>query len=190
MNLIAGLGNPEPKHKNTRHNIGFLVIDLLSEKLGVRLTDKRFQSRNAKISYKGKDIVLLCPSTYMNLSGKSIKACTAFYHVHSEDALIIHDDLDMPVGRIKVMRHGSAGGHKGVQSIIDHMGTTHFSRIKMGIGRPLFGETIEDYVLSPFYKDQQDKVIRMIRLAVLACQLFVLTGVESVMSQVNQKKRR
>jgi len=190
VKLIVGLGNPEPRYRNSRHNIGFSVLELLSESLNVRLTDQRFHSINTNINYKGIRAILLCPLTFMNLSGKSIKECTEFYHIRRKDVFIVHDDLDLPVNQIKVISKGGAGGHKGVQSAIDHLKGTDFPRIKIGIGRPLFGETIEDYVLSPFYKEQQDNVRKMIRLAVLACRLFILDGVESVMRQVNQRKRR
>jgi PTH1 family peptidyl-tRNA hydrolase len=188
VDLIAGLGNPGPRYKNTRHNIGFQVIDLFSKQLGVRLTGRRFQSRNARLKYREKDIILLCPTTFMNLSGKSIKACAAYYHLKAQKILIIHDDIDLPIGRIKVVKHGSAGGHKGVQSVIDYFGNNYFPRVKIGIGRPRHGETIEDYVLSPFYEDQKDIKEGVIKLAVLACQLFVSDGVESAMNQINSQK--
>ncbi|MBN1850176.1 MAG: aminoacyl-tRNA hydrolase [Deltaproteobacteria bacterium] len=190
MNLIAGLGNPGPRYKNSRHNIGFTVISLLSEKLGVRLLDQKFHSINTAIDYKGKKAILLCPLTYMNLSGKSIKACAEFYQIPSKDILIVHDDLDLSMGQLKIVSHSGSGGHKGVQSIIDYLGNTDFSRVKMGIGRPLFEETLENYVLSPFYEEQRDEAIRMNKFAVLACQLFILDGLESVMRQINEKKRR
>ncbi len=185
MDLIAGLGNPGQRYRNTRHNIGFQVIDLFSKKLGVRLTGRRFQSRNARVRFGEKEIILLCPTPFMNQNGKSIKACAVYYHLKTEKILIVHDDIDLPIGRVKVVKQGSAGGHKGVQSVIDHFGSNHFPRVKIGIGRPRHGETIEDYVLSPFYEDQKEIKERVIQLAVSACQLFVSDGVESAMNQIN-----
>jgi peptidyl-tRNA hydrolase, PTH1 family len=183
--LIAGLGNPGAEYKDTRHNIGFQVIDLLSQELGVRLNDRRFQSGNTRTKLHGKEMLLLCPTTFMNLSGKSVKACADFYNLQTESIMIIHDDLDLPVGRIKIVSHGGAGGHKGVQSVIDHFGSTLFPRVKIGIGRPQYGEATEDYVLSSFYDDQKDTMKRVLQLSVRACRLFVLDGVKSTMNHIN-----
>ena len=188
MDLIAGLGNPGPKYRNTRHNVGFQVINLLSRELGVRLLSRRFQSRNKLTKYKGKEVVLLRPTTFMNLCGKSIKACADYFQLEAKCLLIVHDDLDLPIGRIKVVTHGGTGGHKGIQSIIDYLHNSHFSRVKIGIGRPQYKETIEEYVLSPFYDDQKRIMEKTIHQAVLACRLFISDGVESVMSQVNRRE--
>ncbi len=185
--MIAGLGNPGPEYCKTRHNTGFRVINLLSRELGVRLKGRRFQSKNILTKIDGKDVILLCPATFMNLSGKSIQACADFYRLKAEDILIIHDDLDLEVGRIKVARYGGSGGHKGVQSIIDYLGETRFSRVKIGIGRPRYGERTEDYVLSGFYDDQKRTMEEVIRMSVQACKMFVSGGVESAMNYINRK---
>ncbi|MFC1868417.1 aminoacyl-tRNA hydrolase [Thermodesulfobacteriota bacterium] len=185
MDLIAGLGNPGPDYKDTRHNIGFQVINLLCQELRVRLSNRRFQSENIRTKLHGKEIILLRPKTFMNLSGKTIKGCSDFYRLKPEDILIIHDDLDLAVGRIKVVGQGGSGGHRGVKSVIDHLGSRHFPRVKIGIGRPLRGETTEDYVLSPFYDNQKDTIKRVTRLAVQACRLFVSDGVETAMNHIN-----
>jgi len=185
VDLIAGLGNPGTKYKDTRHNLGYRVIHLLSLDLGVRLNGRRFQSRNSRTEFQGKEIALLCPTTFMNQSGKSIKGCADFFDIKTEDILIIHDDLDLQVGRIKVVRHGGAGGHKGVLSVIEHLGSMKFPRIKIGIGRPRFGETTVDYVLSPFHNDEKDTIDRVTHVVVVACKLFVSEGVESAMNLIN-----
>ena len=182
-----GLGNPGKEYKETRHNIGFQVIDLLSRELGVRLKNRRFQSRNMRTKMEGKEIIILCPSTFMNRSGISIKGCADYYQIEAEKILIIHDDLDLPVGRIKVIRYGGSGGHKGVQSIIDHLGRSRFPRVKIGIGRPRYEETTEDYVLSPFYDDERKTMDRVKQVAVQACRLFVSKGVEYLMNNINRK---
>ncbi len=155
MDMIVGLGNPGPEYKDTRHNIGFKVLDLLSRELGVRLENRRFQSRNTRTRLEGKDIIFFCPMTYMNLSGNAVRLCADYYKIDREHILVVHDDLDLPVGRIKVARQGGAGGHKGVKSIIDHLGGRGFPRIRIGIGRPRYNESTEDFVLSPFYKDHK-----------------------------------
>lgn len=185
MYLIAGLGNPGPDYKNTRHNIGFMVIGSWAERLGVRLSGRRFQSKNAAVKWEGRDVILLCPLTFMNHSGKSIKACLDFYRLKAEQLLVVHDDIDIPAGRIRVVEDGGSGGHKGVISIIDHLGSLEFTRIKIGIGRPRYGETIEDYVLSPFYKDEKEIMERVIQMAVHACKLIVTEGVAPAMNYIN-----
>ena len=121
----------------------------------------------------------------MNLSGMSVKACADAYGLVTGKILVIHDDLDLPVGRIKIIRSGGAGGHKGVLSIIEHLGSSQFPRIKIGIGRPRCGETAEEYVLAPFYNDEKEITERVIRMAVQACKLFISDGVEPAMSQIN-----
>jgi len=121
----------------------------------------------------------------MNKSGKAIKAFVDHYGFELERVLVIHDDLDLPVGRIKIVRQGGAGGHKGVLSIAELLGNTNFPRIKIGIGRPFRGENIEDYVLEPFYIEQADVVEKVIEAAVAACGLFVKEGVDSAMNKVN-----
>jgi PTH1 family peptidyl-tRNA hydrolase len=154
-------------------------------KLGVRLTARRFHSHYSRAHYQGKAIVLLCPATFMNHSGRAVKACADFYHLNTENMCIIHDDLDLPVGRIKVVRQGGAGGHRGVASIIHSLGTVHVPRIKVGIGRPQYDEAIEDYVLAPFYSDEESKIGRVRQLAVRACELFVSEGIEPAMNRIN-----
>jgi PTH1 family peptidyl-tRNA hydrolase len=183
--LIVGLGNPGQKYKDTRHNTGFKVIDLWGQGLGVRLTNRRFQSRNTLTRIQDKKVILFCPLTFMNLSGQSVRACVDYYDLADKEVLVIHDDIDLPVGRIKVVNNGGAGGHKGVLSIIQHLGSMQFSRIKVGIGRPRFGESTEDYVLAPFYNDEKEIMERVIRMAVQACELVVSEGVEQAMSQIN-----
>ncbi len=185
MYLIAGLGNPGTGYRNTRHNIGFKVINLWGKSLGVRFNGRRFQSRNTQTKFQDKEIILLRPLTFMNQSGRSIRACLDFYRLQTENILVIHDDIDIPVGRIKVIRNGGAGGHKGILSLMHYLGTREFPRVKVGVGRPHNLESIEDYVLSPFYRDEKKIIERVIRLAVRACELFVSEGVESAMNHIN-----
>lgn len=187
MDMIVGLGNPGPEYKDTRHNIGFKAIDVLSDEMGVRLENKRFQSKNTRTKIEGRDLIFLCPMTYMNLSGNAVRLCADYYKIDMERILVIHDDLDLPIGRIKVVKQGGAGGHKGIKSIIDHLGGTKFPRVRIGIGRPRYNESTEEFVLSPFYKDQKDAIEKMILLAVDACRLVIANGVESAMNQVNSQ---
>lgn len=183
--LIVGLGNPGPEYKETRHSIGFKVIDLLSRNLGVRLTGRRFQAKNILTSYLDKRLILLCPMTFMNRSGISVRACADWFDVGIRNTLLVHDDLDLSFGSIKVVSAGGAGGHKGVLSVIQHLGSTDFPRVKIGIGRPRYGETIEDYVLASFYADEKSVIERITHMAVHACELFISDGLESTMNTIN-----
>jgi peptidyl-tRNA hydrolase, PTH1 family len=187
MEMIVGLGNPGPEYKDTRHNIGFMVVEFLVNELGIRLDNRRFQSKSARTRLEGKDVIFLCPATFMNLSGRAVRQCADYYKIDIEDVLVIHDDLDLPMGRIKIARQGGAGGHKGVQSIIDHLGGANFPRIRIGIGRPRYNETTEAFVLSSFYKDQRGDIEEMIRIGADACRLAVTEGVESAMNRINRQ---
>lgn len=180
-----GLGNPGSGYENSRHNIGFRVIELWSKDLGLVLKKRQFRSKNIRAEFQGNNIILLCPLTFMNLSGEAVRACADYYALEIGTILVIHDDLDLPLGRIKVVKDGGAGGHKGVSSIIRHLENNQFSRIKVGIGRPCHGETVEDYVLSPFYAYEKGLAQKVMEMAVNACELFVLEGVESAMNQIN-----
>ena len=131
--------------------------------------------------------MLLKPATFMNQSGRAVKACADFFHLPPNRILVVHDDLDLPVGKIKVVRNGGPGGHKGVLSIIEHLGSREFPRIKIGIGRPRYGESPEDYVLAPFYEDESEIMLRVFKVAVQACRLFIFDGIESAMNQINHQ---
>lgn len=185
MYLVAGLGNPGSEYKNTRHNIGFQAIDLWCKKLGARFTSRGFQSKNTQVRLQDKKVMLLCPLTFMNRSGAAVRACADYYDLAPENILVIHDDIDLKVGKIKVARSSGSGGHKGIQSIINHLGSVQFGRVKIGIGRPRYGEAVEDYVLSPFYKDERDIIEEVLQLAAQACELFVLAGIEQTMNKIN-----
>ena len=188
MYLIAGLGNPGLKYRNTRHNVGFKVVDLWAKSLGVRLDRRRFQARFARTRFQNMDVILLRPMTFMNRSGDSIKACIDFFGLHAENVLVVHDDVDLPVGRVKVVRGGSAGGHRGVLSVIQHLGSHEFPRIKIGVGRPRYdGESVEDYVLKSFYRDEKEVVEEVIQVATQACELIVDGGVDAAMNHINSR---
>lgn len=185
MCLIVGLGNPGPGYETSRHNIGFKVVDLWRKDLGLSMNSRRFRAKTTRAAFRGNNIILLCPLTFMNLSGESVRACADYYALETGRILVVHDDLDIPLGRIRVVRDRGAGGHKGVSSIIRHLGSAGFCRVKVGIGHPRYGETVENYVLAPFYADEKGLAQEAIRVAVNACELFVLEGVESAMNQIN-----
>ena len=185
MRLVIGLGNPGPKYRYTRHNVGFMVIHRWARALGVRLLSRRFEGRSCSAGFQGNEVFLLCPQSFMNLSGKSVKACAETMGVKTENLLVVHDDLDLPLGRVKAAKKGGAGGHKGIQSLLDHLGTREFSRVRIGIGRPKLGEPIHEFVLNPFYREDRAAVEAMLQKAVRACELFVAEGIETAMNQIN-----
>lgn len=168
--------------------MGFKVVDLWAKSLEVRLDRTRFQGRFARTRFQNTDVILLRPMTFMNRSGGSIKACIDFFNLHAEDILVVHDDVDLPVGRVKVIRGGSSGGHKGVSSVIQHLGTHEFPRIKIGVGRPRYdGESVEDFVLKSFYRDEKEVVEEVIQVATQACELIVDSGVDAAMNHINSR---
>jgi PTH1 family peptidyl-tRNA hydrolase len=185
--LVVGLGNPGPRYRYTRHNVGFTVIHRWARALGVRLLSRRFEGKSGFARFQDRGVLLLCPQTFMNLSGKSVRICAESLGLRNEDILVVHDDLDLPLGRVKVARRGGDGGHKGIQSIFEHLGTREFSRVKIGIGRPRRGESVHEFVLSPFYKEDRTAVETVLQEAVHACGLFVSEGTETAMNEINRK---
>jgi len=168
--------------------MGFRVLEAWAEGLGVRLSGRRFQSMSARAVLRGRSLLLLCPTTFMNRSGEAVQACAHYHRLEEEDILIVHDDLDLPLGRIRFARGGGTGGHKGVASVVRHLGTREFPRLKIGIGRPEGRQPVESYVLSPFSREEQDLVQQVIRLGVRACESFVVLGLDSAMNEVNGKQ--
>ena len=157
MKLIVGLGNPGKEYAGTRHNCGFMVIDRLASKLNVDVDQNKFKGLYAKVKYHGEDIILLKPQTYMNLSGESVNAVMNFFKIDKEDLLVIYDDLDMPVGKLRLRKTGSAGGHNGIKNIIAHLNSQDFKRIRVGIDRHKY-MNVADYVLSRLSKVESEAI--------------------------------
>lgn len=183
--LIAGLGNPGPDYRHTRHNLGSDVLEDLAGSLGVQWSGRMFKSLSARGFYQGKSLVLLRPETYMNLSGEAVRACAHYYGASPEAVLVVHDDLDLPLGRVRVARGGGAGGHKGVSSVIQHLGTRDFPRVRLGIGRPPERVPVEKYVLSPFTGNERELVPKVVQWGARACEVFVAEGPEAAMNLIN-----
>ena len=149
--LIVGLGNPGKEYERTRHNAGFRAIDLLAGKLGCKIDRLKFQGLYCQSTYGGKQLYLLKPQTYMNLSGEAVKLAGAFYKIPPERVIVIYDDIAIPLGKVRVRANGSAGGHNGIKSIIAHLGSDKFPRVKVGVGSPTNPEyDLADWVLSNF----------------------------------------
>lgn len=147
MKLIIGLGNPGKKYEQTNHNIGFIIIDLLAKKYDILVDQKKFNGLYGEKTIKGEKILLLKPQTYMNLSGEAAGAMVRFFKINIADILVIHDDLDLEPGKIRFRKKGSAAGHNGLKSLIEHLQTENFARLKIGIGKPARKEQIESFVL-------------------------------------------
>ena len=159
--LIVGLGNPGSKYHETRHNVGFMMIDKIVKNLNLSFTsDKIFQADYATTFIDGEKIFLVKPTTFMNESGKAVEAFLAYFGLDVEDLIVIYDDLDMEVGKIRLRAKGSAGGHNGIKSIIRHIGGQEFKRIKIGIGRPPKGMTVVHYVLGHFSADDKITILK------------------------------
>jgi peptidyl-tRNA hydrolase, PTH1 family len=186
MKLIVGLGNPGKQYENTRHNIGFEVIEELAREFTIPLDQSKHKGLYGIGFHKGQKILLLKPLTYMNLSGESIRAVIEYYDIKQEDLLVIYDDLDLPVGKIRLRQKGSAGGHNGIKSTVAHLGTQQFNRIRIGIDRPESGMSVPDYVLGRFRKDEQDVVMEAIKKSAEACQAWLEKPFLQVMNDFNQ----
>ncbi|MFU2163404.1 aminoacyl-tRNA hydrolase [Streptococcus pluranimalium] len=153
--LIVGLGNPGSKYDNTRHNVGFMAVDTIVKELDLTFTeDKTFKAYVTSGFIEGEKVYLIKPTTFMNNSGIAVKALLTYYNIAIEDLMVIYDDLDMAVGKIRFRQKGSAGGHNGIKSIIAHIGTQEFDRIKIGIGRPQNGMTVINHVLGKFSSEE------------------------------------
>lgn len=185
VKLIVGLGNPGRRYDKTRHNVGFHVIDALSEKLGVTLNKEKFNSMYCLENIGGQRVILLKPLTYMNLSGEAIQAMMRYYNIERSNILVIYDDLDLPVGKIRLRQNGSAGGHNGIKSTIHHVGSQQFNRIRIGIDRPPSGMNVADYVLSSFSKEESQEMVDVIDRCVDACEQWLSRPFLQIMNEFN-----
>ena len=187
MKLIIGLGNPGKEYERTRHNTGFMVLDRLSEKLNIEMTQNKFKGLYGKGKYKGEDVLLLKPQTYMNLSGESVRQVMDFFKINQEDILVVYDDLDMPVGKLRLRQSGSAGGHNGIKNIIQELGTQKFVRIKVGVGAKPQGWDLADYVLGRFGSEDRKLVDEAQDRACKAVELILSDGPDAAMNEFNKK---
>lgn len=184
MILIVGLGNPGEKYENTRHNVGFMAVDQLKKDLG--LADFVLDKKSNSFFSKNSDILIVKPDTYMNLSGRAVSSLSGYYKIGEEDKIIIHDDIDLIIGQIKISKDRGSGGHKGVESIIKNIGTKNFIRIRVGI-RPKLGkpEKVEDFVLRKFSGEEKKIIEKVISKSVEAIRTIVKDGPGKAMSIFN-----
>lgn len=186
MKIIVGLGNPGPEYQNTRHNVGFAVVDQLARAGRIRLNQRQYDSLLGFGRLAGEEVALLKPQTFMNLSGRAVYRAIHGLPVPTEDLLIIHDDLDLPLGRLRIRRQGSPGGHNGMKSIIACLGTEQFTRLRIGIGRPGEGAVAADYVLGDFTPEELPEVDRAVARAAEAVFSLVVNGVAVAMGKYNR----
>ncbi len=187
MRCIVGLGNPGIKYAETRHNIGFILIDHLAGIFQISLAAKKWDSLIGKGYIGERQVLLAKPLTYMNRSGLAVAQILSFHKIPPPDLLVVHDDMDIPLGRIKIVRSGGAGGHNGVDSIIETLGTREFPRLKIGIGRPLPQQKPEHYVLEPFSFEERSILEETLKKAGKASEVIVRQGIEEAMNLFNIK---
>ena len=188
--LIVGLGNPGSKYELTRHNAGFLALDYFADEHGCTISREKWQGEYCRERLLGSSVLLVKPQTYMNKSGDSVSRFVSFYSLDPEDILVVHDDLDLEAGRIKVAAGGGAGGHNGIRSLINHLGTPDFARLKIGIGRPERNEQgqgipVDRYVLAGFSDQSLDVFNKQLPVINEAIELFVEQGVDRCMNRIN-----
>ncbi len=187
--IVVGLGNPGSKYTFTRHNAGFLTLDYISQKLNFKIDRLKFNALTGEATVAGKRVLFLKPQTFMNLSGEAVGAAASFYKIPPENIIVIFDDISLEPGRLRVRREGSAGGHNGIKSIIEHLGTQTFPRIKMGVGaKPNPDYDLADWVLSTFSKSEQEKLFETFCVAQEGMEKILSGDIDGAMQLCNSKK--
>jgi PTH1 family peptidyl-tRNA hydrolase len=184
LRAVFGLGNPGERYEGTRHNVGFAVLDKVAADGGVRIARRRFRARVAETGAGADRVLLVKPQTFMNDSGHAVRLAVAWNKLGPEQILVVCDDLDLPVGKIRVRRKGSSGGHKGLRSIADALGTPEFPRLRIGIGRPAGRDAVE-YVLDRFAAAERDEIDAAVDRAVDAVRCWMQDGIEACMNRFN-----
>lgn len=187
VKMIVGLGNPGDRYASTKHNMGFMTVDMLAQRLGVSFSlDKTFQAEIAETFVNSEKVFFVKPQTFMNESGRTVKPLMTYFNLDLEDLLVIVDDMDSAVGRVRLRKKGSSGGQRGIKSLIIHLGSESWKRVKIGIGRPKAGWTVINHVLSQFDNDEVDEARNGLQKATDAVEHFLETGdFEKTMSKYN-----
>ncbi len=190
MKIVVGLGNPGLKYEFTRHNIGFKIIDNLARDIGIEFKKvKSYYSLISRGKINNQKIILVKPQTFMNLSGRAVSKIVSYYKISFPDLLIIYDDLNLELGQVRIRKRGSAGGHKGMESIIQYLGSEDIPRLRVGIGSSLFNSNLDcvSYVLSGFKVEERKKVKGIIILSTEAIKSIIKNGFEKSMRKYNKK---
>jgi PTH1 family peptidyl-tRNA hydrolase len=186
MKVVVGLGNPGGKYDGTRHNVGFAVVDGLAEAPGAGRPQSRFQASVAELNEGGQKVLLVKPETFMNLSGRSVRQIMDYYQVALSDLLVVCDDINLPLGKLRVRARGTHGGHNGLRNIQEHLGTTEYARLRIGVDAPR--DDAVDHVLGRFRPAERRVIEDAISLAVQAVAVWVSQGVEACMNRFNADK--
>lgn len=191
MHIIVGLGNPSKEYDNTRHNIGFVAIDMLADKYGINVSEVKHKALLGKGVINGNKVILVKPMTYMNLSGEAVRAVVDYYKAdEKEELMIIYDDISLDVGQLRVRKKGSAGGHNGIKNIIAHLGHDTFQRIKIGVGEKPKGYDLADYVLGHFSKEDIAILKEGMERVDGAVNLMLQGDIDEAMNRYNTKVAR
>ena len=183
--LIAGLGNPGREYRDTRHNIGFMVVERLATEMGIRLGRLQQKALVGNGIYLGNKVIVAKPVTYMNLSGQAVISLIRYHKIEQENFLVVHDDLDLPFGSLRIRPGGGSAGQKGLQSIIERAGSQDFARLRCGIGRPPGQMDSADYVLQSFSSQEQEELPLVLEKAVKAIMTFIEFGLDPAMNDYN-----
>ncbi|MCD8371142.1 MAG: aminoacyl-tRNA hydrolase [Clostridiales bacterium] len=189
MYLIAGLGNPSKEYDKTRHNVGFHVIDALADRYGIDVSERKCNGLLGRGRIEEQKVILVKPLTFMNASGECLRAVVDYYRIEPEQVIVIFDDISLEPGQLRIRMKGSAGGHNGVKSIIAHLGTQEFPRIKVGIGAKPPRMDLADYVLSRFSAEEQKRMDEAFGEAAEAVSVMLTDGAERAMNRYNTKKK-
>lgn len=190
MKIMVGLGNPGAEYAHTKHNVGFMLVDALAERIGIDTWQEKFNSLIAVGRIDAQKVLLVKPLTYMNESGRAVGPLLDWYKLAPEDLIVAHDDMDIAAGTIRLRRKGSAGGHNGIKSLLAHIGSEDFSRVRIGIGRPLPGWTVVRHVLAPFPADDATKIQAAISYLLPAVECIVTDGIDMAMNRYNPRKKK
>lgn len=191
MFLIVGLGNPGKEYINTRHNIGFCVIDELAEQENISVLEKKHRALIGKGYIGGQKVILAKPQTFMNLSGESVRALVDYYRIdEAEELIVLSDDISLKPGQLRLRKKGSAGGHNGLKNIIAQLGSDEFQRIKIGVGEKPKGYDLADYVLGHFSAEEQKLMAQVSKEAADAVRAILSDGIETAMNQFNGAKQQ
>jgi len=187
LRVVVGLGNPGPEHLSTRHNVGFWFVDLLAKTHGGEFRDyRKYSGETARVSIAGQDLILLKPTTYMNRSGLSIRQISDFFKIPPDDILVVHDELDLPVGTVRLKHGGGHGGHNGLRDAIAHVGDT-FWRLRLGIGHPGSKAEVIDYVLTRAPRAEEDIILETVGTAADCMPLLLEQGAERAMTKLHSR---
>ncbi|WP_018924729.1 aminoacyl-tRNA hydrolase [Salsuginibacillus kocurii] len=188
MKLIVGLGNPGRKYKKTRHNVGFEALDAAAKQLGIKFKKaKLVKGSVAEYGIANEKVIFLKPKTFMNLSGEAVQPLADYYNIELENILVIYDDLDLSPGALRLRQSGGHGGHNGIKSLISHLGSKEFKRIRIGVGRPPEGVSVTSHVLGTFAPDEKKEVENTINTAAKACETWTNSDFQQVMNEYNKK---